>query len=292
MLWFSIFRSKRITAIEAGVIILLIASIPMRAMLSGNRGGLFANLIPIVMAFCMSGRKVKIHHTIIFGTLFTLAAIVGMAYGSTYRAIKGSQSRITVDEFFNTVGKTTDALMKQDTGKSLDFALNSLYERLETLSSLAVVVSNHEKLKNYEKQYGLESNIWTYTWTAFIPRILWPNKPLISDGNSYSDLYFDYGENSFAVTCIGDLLRNFGPIGVPLGMALLGFILRLIYASLIENHPISVWRSATYFMLLFSISYEGFYGVILPSLLRVGFIMVLCLIFVKFIIGRSRSVAV
>jgi hypothetical protein len=291
VLWLAIFRAPRITIIHVGVIILLLSSIPFRALLAGNRGGLISNLIPIILAFWMSGRKIRLRHVTIFGVLGAIALIVGMAYGTTYRSVKGSSERVSVDQFFTTVDRTFDAMLTQDFNKNFDFALQNIYDRLEVTSSLAVVVSNYEKLQPYEKQYGLENNIWTYTWTAFIPRFVWPDKPLISDGSSYSDLYFDYGENSFAVTCIGDLLRNFGPLGVPLGMMVLGCLLRFMYASLVEDQPVSLWRSATYYILLSSISYEGFYGVILPSLIRVGFIMVLFLIAMNFIIGRSRAAA-
>ena len=291
VLWLAIFRTPRITVVHIGVILLLLSSIPFRAVLAGNRGSLLSNIIPIALAFWMSGRKIRLRHAAIFGVLGTIAVVIGMIYGTTYRSVKGTSDRVSVDQFFTTVERTVDTIFTQDLGKNADFAMQNIYDRLELTSSLAVVVSNYEKLQPYEKQYGLENNIWTYTWIAFIPRFVWPDKPLISDGSSYSDLYFDYGDNSFAITCIGDLLRNFGPLGVPLGMMLLGCVLRVIYASLVEDQPISLWRSVTYYILLSSISYEGFYGVILPTLIRVGFIMVLFLIAMNFIIGRSRSAA-
>ena len=139
-----------------------------------------------------------------------------------------------------------------------------------------MVVGNYEKLEEYADDYGLAGNIWTYTWTAFIPRFIWTDKPIIADARAYSALYFDFGENSFAITPIGDLLRNYGPIGVPLGMALLGFVLRILYTALVDGGTRSVWRSATYYLLLVNVSYEGFYGMLLPSMLRLMLILLLC----------------
>jgi oligosaccharide repeat unit polymerase len=91
-----------------------------------------------------------------------------------------------------------------------------------------------------------------------------------SEARNYSDLYFDYGENSFAITPIGDLVRNYGPVGVPIGMFLFGIIIRFIYRALIEDQPQLIWRSTLYFMLLMAISYEGFYGLLIPFLFKVG----------------------
>ena len=51
-----------------------------------------------------------------------------------------------------------------------------------------------------------------------IPRVIWKEKPSASDARKYSDLYFNQSDTSFAITPIGDLLRNFGIIGIPIGM--------------------------------------------------------------------------
>lgn len=135
------------------------------------------------------------------------------------------------------------------------------------------MVSNYEALATYESAYGLDNNIWQYTWTAFIPRFLWKDKPTIADNYSYNELYFGFGGFGLAITAMGDLLRNFGPAGVPIGMFVLGFMIRIFYASLIEGQPFSSWRSAVYFIVLTKISYDSFYGEILPTVIRVAVIV-------------------
>ena len=107
--------------------------------------------------------------------------------------------------------------------------------------------------------------------------------PVASDPRRFSDLYFNFNGSSFAITPIGDLLRNFGIIGVPIGMAILGLVLRLIYSSLVEGQPPVVWRLNLYFMLLSSVSYEAFYGTIIPDLFKVGFIAVIGILLVNLI---------
>src|SRR4029078_476976 len=129
----------------------------------------------------------------------------------------------------------------------------------------AVVVANYEQLAPYEASYGLENNILNDMYTSFIPRFIWNDKQPTSDARAYSDLYFNFGENSFAISPFGDLLRNFGPIGIPLGMAFLGLYLRVIYSSLIATDSPAIWKKVVFVPLLTNISYEGFYSAIFPS---------------------------
>jgi hypothetical protein len=148
------------------------------------------------------------------------------------------------------------------------------------------VVSRHEKLAPYEASYGLENNIVNDALTSFVPRFLWPDKPPTSDPRAYSDLYFNYSENSFAISPFGDLLRNFGLVGVVVGMMLLGFYLRTIYAILIDTPNPSLWKKTAYFMLLTVISYEGFFATMMPSVIRYIIVIAVSLFLANLFVGR------
>jgi hypothetical protein len=205
-----------------------------------------------------------------------------MIYGTTFRNVKQSESRVSTDEYVENIGQTFDKLFEQDLVENLAEGVSALAERIENVSSLAVVVSNYEKLEPYEESYGLKDNIWRDSITFFIPRPLWVNKPVGSEPRRYADLYFNYSENSFTVTPMGDLLRNFGPVGIPLGMILLGIILSIIYTALIEDQVFSFWRTTLFYMLLTTVSYEGFYGTIIPYLIKYGLLAVLGIVFIRF----------
>src|SRR5204863_7131767 len=127
-------------------------------------------------------------------------------------------------------------------------------------------------LASDEERWGISNNILVDSTIFFIPRVLWESKPIGLPTRSYGDLYFNYADNSFTMTPMGDLLRNFGPIGVRLGMLRLGFVLRVIYAALVEGWSFSYWKTTLYFMLLTSISYEGPFGMIIPTLFKILFI--------------------
>ena len=144
-----------------------------------------------------------------------------------------------------------------------------------------MVVSSYENLAPYEASYGLDNNIVRDLSIFLVPRFLWKDKPTESDARAYSDLYFNYGASSFVITPFGDLIRNFGPVGVPIGMFFFGFLLRVIYRALVENQPKITWRIVLYYMLLTNVGYEWFYGGLISNLFRVCIVSIvgLCIIY-------------
>lgn len=270
LLWLYIFRCKSHAAPQYAIIALLLVTSLTKSAYQGNRGSLIQMLIVVAFAYVFSGRVLKTKHHVIGAILLPLALVVGMIYGTTFRAIKASQEQMGAEAYSNMVFVALDRLGSQDIGTTFTEGLGSLAERLDAVSSLAVVVSNYEALAPYEELWGINDNIYVDTVTFLIPRVIWPDKPVAIEASKYGDLYFNFSENSFAMTPMGDLLRNFGPFGVPLGMIILGFVIRVIYSALIENQAFSFWRSTVYFMLLTTISYEGVYGVIIPYMFKIA----------------------
>lgn len=289
LIWLSFFGSKSRTIVVWIAVFISILSIPVRMALYGSRSSLLLSLFPIAMAFRYSGRRLKLWHAPVFAVLLAVAIAIGMIYGTTFRNLRTYEANSRPEDYINTVGATLDYLSQEDLGVLVGNGTEYLLGRVENLSSLGVVVANYEKLAPYEAAYGLENNILNDAWTAFIPRFVWPEKPVVADTSAYSELYFNYGENAFAITPFGDLLRNFGPIGIPLGMALLGIYLRVIYSSLIATDSPAIWKKVAFVPLLTHISYEGFYSAIFPSIIRTGFVLLASLIAVNLIIKASRS---
>jgi hypothetical protein len=287
LLWYALFKTPRKDASYLVTLLFLILLIPMRMAIMGNRGSIFVCVLPIAFAYIVSGQKVRLKHGVLFGFVLLISVCVGVVYGTSFRNIKGSESRLSSGDYLGQVSETLDYLSKKDFELIVQDGWGSLADRLENLSSLGVIVSNYEKLEPYEKSYGLDNNILRDTYTAFIPRFVWNDKPLTSDAHAYSDLYFDYGNNSFAVTPFGDLLRNFGPIGVPIGMLVLGIALRIIHVSLGEPREGGQWRSAAYYLLLSTVSYEAFYATIFPSLVRVSAVLIVTLYLANLITKRT-----
>lgn len=287
LLWLVIFRRNKIDFKAVFSVILILFFSLVKALYAGNRGGLFSIFMVVMLAYFLSGRKLTVKQGVLGGCLLFATLIVGMIYGTTFRNLKETESRIGMEQYTENIFATFQSVIETDNLKNLEQGFSNLSERLDGVSSLAVVVSNYEILAPYEEGYGLDNNIWKDTATFFIPRIVWQDKPLASEPRKYSELYFKYGENSFIVTPMGDLLRNFGVSGVVIGMLLLGILLRLIYAALIEKREFSYWRVVLYFMLLTSISYENFYGTIIPFMTKVGFVSLLGIFIVNFIVNKN-----
>ncbi len=287
ILWLCIFRTPKLSVPHYAIIGLLLVTTLTKAVFQGNRGSLISVFFMVACAFVFSVKRIELRHKIYGACLLFLSLAVGMVYGTTFRSVKTNESKVGFDEYVSNIGTTFDKIANQDLTKVLGDGIEAVTERIESVSALAVIVSNYEKLEPYEASYGLKDNIWNDTITSFIPRPLWKDKPVGSEPRKFADLYFNFGENSYTVTPMGDLLRNFGPLGVPLGMFFLGFVLSVIYSTLIENQEFSFWRTTLYYVLLTGVSYEGFYGTILPYMFKYGLIAVAGLLFIRVFQGNK-----
>ncbi len=284
LLWLCIFRAKKLNISHYLIIGLLVFLSLTKSAYQGNRGSLFQICTLIVCAYVFSEKRIKLQYRVLGGTVLAFAVLIGIFYGTAFRNVKQTEAQVGIGEYSEYILNTIDTVFDQDAGESLAQGFGAMAERLDAVSSLAVVVSNYEKLAPFEESYGLDNNIWNDIVYFFIPRPLWLEKPVASDARKYGDLYFNYSENSFTITPMGDLLRNYGPIGIPLGMILLGFVIRIFYSTLVENQNFSFWRATLFYMFLTSISYESFYGTIIPYLIRVGFISILGLLIIWFFV--------
>jgi hypothetical protein len=289
-LFYVVFKLGKIDVRSVLVVVVVGGTAVARALVAGNRGGLVTMAMPIVLAYVLAGRTFKLKQFLITSTIGFLCILVGMIYGTTFREVKGTEGNIDLGRYAENIGKTFDQVGRNDNFDVLQTGLLSLAERIDSVTPLAVVVSTYEEMEPYEAGYGLDNNIWKDTVSFLIPRIIWNNKPLASEPRKYAALYFDYADNSFTITPFGDLLRNFGVFGVWAGMFLLGCLLRIIYRALIEEQETKLWKATMYFMLVTTVSYESFYGSILPYMVKVFIITVLGLLVVRLLgrkLGRS-----
>ena len=289
ILWLYIFRSETFFTRHYLVLALLLGTALAKSAFQGNRGSLITVFFLVAFAYVSARGKIGLKQTAVGGLIIVVALLIGMVYGTTFRSIKQTQETISMDQYAVVVGDTFSAIGSQNMGDNLSKGFGALGDRLDSISPLAVIVSNHEQLAPLEEAYGFSNNIWNELAVFAIPRIIWPDKPVTIDPEKYGDLYFNYSDTAFAVTPMGDLLRNFGPWGVPLGMIVLGFILRMIYAALRENRPFSFWRSTMFYMLLTAVSYEATYSVIIPFLIKVGVIACGGILIIRFFAGSGRN---
>ena len=287
LLWNLIFRGRGFSVVNVILLVLLISTAVSKALFAGNRGSAIQIFTIIALAYVLSGRELKVKQTVTAGVILTALLIAGMVYGTTFRSVKSTEAQQGFDQYAQNITRTFDQIGKNDSLETLQYGLLSMTERIDMLTTLSVVVSNHEQLAPYEEAYELDDNIWKDMTVFLVPRIIWPEKPSASDPRKYSDLYFNQNDTSFAITPFGDLLRNFGIVGVPIGMMVIGIFLRIFYRALVEAQPPSIWRSMLYFMLLMSVTYEGFYGTLIPNFLKYGIVAVAGILIVN-LLARMR----
>jgi hypothetical protein len=287
LLWIAVLSAKQRNLAFYLVLATLLFFLPLRMAVIGSRSSLFIGLLPVANGYLSSGRKLKIRTAAIFGTIGVIAIVIGVIYGTTFRNIKGSEARMSAGDYFGQVVATVEYLSAEDPLVVLEDGSQALFARVENLSSVAVVVANYEELAPYEASYGLENNILNDLYGSFIPRLVWADKPPTTDARAYSDLYFNFGENSFSMSPFGDLLRNFGPLGVPIGMLIMGIYMRLIYSLFIDTPNPALWKKVAYFGLLTLISFEAFYATIFPAAIRLTFILAISLPLVNLFARRG-----
>ncbi len=260
-------RARRVAFAVFGLALLA------RLLLSGSRATLLHAVIAAGFAYIATRRPVTVGGLARFAAAAAASVVLGMAYGSTFRAVKGSEARLGLGAQAAHAATAVRQVAARPPREQVAYVGERLGERLDQLSSVAVIVSNAERLRAEERRLGLDDNILRAARSSLVPRVLWPGKPAVSPPRAYAALYFKYDGNSFALSPVSDLLRNFGPWGIVAGMAALGFVLRTLYGALRghEGSP-GLGRAGLYYLLLSQVSYEDTYAVFLPTLLRVGFV--------------------
>ncbi len=184
-------------------------------------------------------------------------------------------ARPSLKRQFAAAAATAGTLVRHPGAARLNTILVAAGQRLNLLSDVSVTIARYPALRELEAGYGI-ADLWTMTWTGFVPRALWPGKPRVSDARAYAALYFGWDGNSYATTPPADLIRNVGPLFMPLGMALFGIVLGGLRAGLTApGGAANGERAALFSILLLSVNLEGSYGLLLPTLLRVGFVAIL-----------------
>lgn len=75
-------------------------------------------------------------------------------------------------------------------------------------------------------------------FAAMIPRQIWPDRPIFNIGHWFRQMYEPHTQNGWPITPVGEWLVNFGWIGVAIGGALSGYLLRAaqtVYDDLWRN---------------------------------------------------------
>lgn len=248
---------------------------------AGSRAALFIAVISVAMAgFYASYPHVNWRR---FATLIVLAGLVllfGVSVFTQFRDLRsgafGTES-VSVEDTLSLTGSALQQSAGQSLGQQLGFVSATLIERFAAMDTLGVTLARSDSLKSAERAAGIDNNISRELMASFVPRVFWTDKPLVGEfGLWFTRIYLDLPESisSNGPTMFGDLYRNFGLLGVPIGMFILGVYLRIVYGSLIQRDIRSPLAPLLYVSLYGALNWEGTYTPFIASGMRVVFALV------------------
>ena len=112
--WFVIFRRPKFDsqtlALSLGMVLISTA----KALLSGNRGGLVGVFLTAGLAFLLAGRKLNFKQSVWAGSILVFCLIGGVIYGTTFRNVKGTESRVSLDQYTDNIFDTFDQVGRRE----------------------------------------------------------------------------------------------------------------------------------------------------------------------------------
>jgi hypothetical protein len=162
------------------------------------------------------------------------------------------------------LNKTVDVASTWSTQGFLDNSIHAFMKRMGIITSVAAVLRDVPDQVDYK--YG--ETLAQAPISIFIPRILWPGKPVLNIGHEFGTTFHLISvvdrETMIAPSLVGEFYWNFGLLGVVIGMFLVGGVYRLVYqkyGTLTGFEPIT---SGIYIMLFMRlIHFEGSFGGVL-----------------------------
>jgi hypothetical protein len=202
-------------------------------------------LNPFLVALIMSFRGRKYPRKLIFATLLGVTAIY--PFFEAYRAIlRGTEglSITNLPEASRAVKEAvTDAAGNSpDLGTWLSVGWQSTVSRFDELQTIGAVLS----LEGSGARLGTGARVWMIPFYPFVPRMIWPNKPVFDTSIRLSEALGYGAYTATNVTYPADLYREFGGIGVLLGMFLWGVAAQAFtnYAYHGADHRLFIYAAA------------------------------------------------
>jgi len=158
-------------------------------------------------------------------------------YRDTYANTLGYKPSPSLNDIFNVIQKYPQDII-QNTNTWGMYAITYTGNRAAYLDTVTLLTSMVPSILPYQSGQTLMLGIW-----GFIPRFLWPDKPVLNMGSYATTVIFSSSSSSNTpLTDIGEFYLNYGLAGVLIGMFALGALFRSVYLyckSLIEFDAIT-----------------------------------------------------
>lgn len=215
-------------------------------------------------------------------TLCLILVFVIFPLYNTYRWSNPTQSKVS------RMVTTVQTLQTWDSDTYLTHTLATFKRRIAMINSVAVVVRDTGRWVPFARG----ETILMPTLVYFIPRVVWPDKPVHAGGREFGRIFritSPFTRDTYiAPTITGELYWNFHLPGVLVGMLLLGMAMRVLYRRYAEGPRLDPVRTAVHILVIVMLAHIG--GSLAPML--VGFVRMLILLAVLRWLGRQTGLLV
>ncbi len=183
----------------------------------GYKGASLDPLLVTLLAYVAIRRRVPWRFV---GLAMIATFVVLLPANTAYRASLREGSGGTVSALTRTL--TKPELYRPDNLVSDAYVYASYRFRL--IDSPALIVANTPS----QYPYAHGTRYLELPLTLAVPRVLWPEKPVLDDSTQFSSTYWQIPPSrhtATGLTQVGDLYRNFGLLGVGVGMFAWGAVL-------------------------------------------------------------------
>lgn len=220
----------------------------------GSKNAIFVSLMAVLLALYYTQNISR--SRLFWGTTFVVVVFVFLFfpfvqnYRQTYLDIVGFQPTSKISDLVVVAGATN----LSDTGNIVGerYDQNNIADSVVSVINRAVwfnaIVMIPWRVPS-QVDYQIGSTFYPLL-IGWIPRAIWPNKPILSQGAFMHNVIIGAStQSNVGLTSIGDFYLNFGLSGVLIGMFLLGVIIRTIFLYGQSFTKSTMYLSLFYFML-------------------------------------------
>ncbi|GAB4534245.1 MAG: hypothetical protein Tsb0014_20310 [Pleurocapsa sp.] len=209
-----------------------------------------------------------------------------------YRSLVWRQGVNSQDNLWEKAQLFTELAIEEYTDESLDSEFmteeeNDAVSRIAHIALFSDVIQKTPAIVPYWNGYT-----YTAIFTKFIPRIVWPNKPMETIGNQFGHryLFLDYRDKSTSINLpwLIELYANFGILGVLFGMPFFGFFLAFIEQKF-NNKQMNLIEIIIGITVTFTLAYqESNFSLMVGGIFSLT--LALCFIFRFFVAHNTQPV--
>jgi hypothetical protein len=160
------------------------------------------------------------------------------------------------------LSRTSNFLSSGQMSDYLVYGLEMTGRRFDAIGVTSVIVRDTPSISPFQNGRTL-----ALIPIAYIPRALWPGKPVITIGRWVSDAYVPQGyllDTNLGPTWVGEFYLNRGVPVVVIGMIVMGMLLKLAHEILLRPNPsIPIIAAAAIVMSTASLALQG--GVVMAT---------------------------